>query len=64
MNKKVEIKMVSGATLYWPGSKLELRSYINSANSRGGNVGTAFTDTSLTNEVEFVLSNVEYFKEV
>lgn len=61
---KVKLYMTSGSILYWPGNILEMRSFINSANARGGNVGTGYKNVELTEEVQFVLSNVEYFEQV
>lgn len=67
MSEKVHIQkvyMTSGAVLYWKGNSLELRAFVNASNARGGNVGTAYTDEAMQNEVQFALSNVEYFHSI
>lgn len=57
--------MTSGATLYREDTVNAFRSYINSANSRGASVITAYkTNTAgvLTDEVQVNLHNVEFFE--
>ncbi|MNW28230.1 hypothetical protein D3C74_50510 [compost metagenome] len=59
----IKIYMTSGTILYRKDKSLQaFRAYVNSSNARGANVITGFKDSAVTQEVQMVLSNVEYFE--
>lgn len=65
----VKIHMTSGTILYREEVSLQaFRAYVNSSNARGGSVLTGYKtydaqSGTLSDEVQLVLGNVEYFEE-
>lgn len=56
--------MTSGTILYRGDNETAFRAYINASNARGASVITAYLDEAMTQEVQMVLENVEYFHKI